>query len=124
MIVADTNLIVGLCAKDPLAVSVHAKDSDWIAPVLWQSEMRNALLGYIRAGKIGIQTANEMFQTAGKAVQSLESSTASVLRVAEAYGLTAYDAEFAALAERMSIPLVSADEDLTKPGLAVHPKQF
>jgi predicted nucleic acid-binding protein len=124
LIVPDTNVIVGLAMNEPLSVAVHAKDSDWIAPAVWQCEMRNALLGLIRAGKINAQTAVELFQTAQWAVQSLESSTPSVLRVAEAYRLTAYDAEFAALAERMNVTLVSADSDLLTPGLAVHPKNF
>lgn len=124
MIVPDTNLIVGLVVGDPVAIAVHAKDSDWVAPLLWQSEMRNALVGMIRAGKFSIKTAAELFLAADRSVQSHESSTTAVLRVAEAYGLTAYDAEFAALAEWLDAPLVSVDSDLVTPGLAVHPKHF
>ena len=124
MIVADTNLIVGLIANEALSVAVHAKDSDWVAPQIWQSEMRNALLSLMRARKISIRTAGEMFQTAVRTVQTFESSTNMVLRLAEAHGLTAYDAEFAALAEWLQVPAVSFDDDLLKEGLAIHPKSF
>jgi hypothetical protein len=54
LIVADTNLIVALACKTDhsrLAFAVHQKDPDWIAPTVWQSEFRNAVLG-----KIGYQT--------------------------------------------------------------------
>ena len=124
MIVADTNLIVGLTAKDPMSVAVHAKDEDWVAPQIWQSEMRSALLGLMRAGRITNNTAVEMFQVATRTVQTFESSTPAVLRLAEAHGLTAYDAEFAALAEWLQISAVSFDDDLLSQGLAIHPKNF
>jgi hypothetical protein len=38
--------------------------------------------------------------------------------------LSAYDAEFAALAEWLDCRIASFDDDLLKPGLAVHPKDF
>lgn len=40
-------------------------------------------------------------------------------RLAEEHGLTFYDASYAAIAQRTGWPLVSADRDLLKPGLAI-----
>jgi predicted nucleic acid-binding protein len=51
-------------------------------------------------------------------------SSATVLRLAETYALTAYDAEYIALSEWMEIPAVSYDSDLTDSGLATHPDRF
>lgn len=127
LIVADTNLIIAWACKtenSPLAFAVHAKDSDWIAPTIWQSEFRNALLGMMRAGKIGVMQANTAFQFAYDSVETFDVATSAVLRIAEANHLTAYDAEFAALAERMDCQAVAFDEHLWKSGLAVHPKNF
>jgi predicted nucleic acid-binding protein len=82
------------------------------------------MLGLIRAGKIGEPTALAAHSLAARLVQTLPVSTAAVLRLAQAHGLTAYDAEYAALAEWMEIPCLSFDADLLKAGLATHPKDF
>jgi predicted nucleic acid-binding protein len=127
LIVADTNLIVALACKtdnSSLAFAVHKKDSEWIAPVIWQSEFRNAVLGMMRSGKIGINTALAAFRFAVENVDTLDVSTGPVLRIAEAHGLSVYDAEFTALAEWLECKAVTFDDDLLKPGLAIHPKNF
>ena len=127
MIVVDTNLILALAVKTTesrLAETVARKDNEWIAPAIWESEFRNALMGFIRAGIIGHQTAVAAFKFAAETVQTQPVATAAVLRVAEANGITAYDAEFAALAEWLEIPCLSFDGHLLTPGLAVHPKDF
>ena len=127
MIVADTNLIAALAVKtdaSALAFAVLAKDADWMAPQIWESELRNALIGMVRAGRMDMKTANAAFALVVESVETLSVSTGAVLRLAEAYGLTAYDAEFAALAEWLDCLIVSFDDDLLKPGLATHPKDF
>lgn len=124
---ADTNLLVALACKtdfSALAFAVRKKDADWIAPVIWQSEFRNALLGMMRSGKIGISTASAAFRLAWESVDTFDIATGAVLRLAEAHGLSAYDAEFASLAEWRECKAVSFDDDLVKPGLAVHPETF
>jgi predicted nucleic acid-binding protein len=127
LIVADTNLIASLAVKtdaSALAFAVLTKDSEWMAPQIWESEFRNALIGMVRAGKIGLKTAIAAFTLAAESVETFSVSTGAVLRLAEAYGLSAYDAEYAALAEWLDCKIVSFDDDLLKPGLAIHPKDF
>jgi predicted nucleic acid-binding protein len=127
LIVVDTNLILGLAVKaatTPQADAVWRADMDWVAPPVWESEFRNGLLRMIRAGKISLRAAIPTYVFAVQNVQTLNVSTSAVLRLAETYGLTAYDAEFAALAEWLECKLVSFDDDLLKPGLAIHPKDF
>jgi len=127
LIVADANLIAALAVKtdaSALAFAVLAKDSEWMAPQIWESEFRNALIGLIRARKINLSTANAAFALAAQSVETFSVSTGAVLRLADAYGLSAYDAEYAALAEWLDCKIVSFDDDLLKPGLALHPKDF
>ena len=127
LIVADTNLIIAFALQtndSALADSVHEKDANWVAPPIWQSEFRNAALGMMRSGKIGMTTANSAFQFAMDNVDTFDVSTGAVLRLAESHGLSAYDAEFAALAEWLECKAVAFDDDLLKPGLAIHPREF
>jgi predicted nucleic acid-binding protein len=100
------------------------KDSEWMAPQIWESEFRNALIGLVRSGRITMKTANAAFALAAESVETSSASTGAVLRLAEAYGLSAYDAEYAALAEWLDCKILSFDEDPLEPGLAVHPKDF
>jgi predicted nucleic acid-binding protein len=127
LIVADANLIAALAVKTDaaaLAFAVLTKDSEWMAPQIWESEFRNALIGMVRAGKIRLKTASAAFALAAESVETFSVSTGAVLRLAEAYGLSAYDAEYAALAEWLDCQTVSFDDDLLKLGLAIHPKDF
>jgi predicted nucleic acid-binding protein len=127
LIVADANLIAALAVKtdaSALAFAVLTKDSEWIAPQIWESEFRNALIGMVRAGKINLKTAHAAFALTAESVETFSVSTGAVLRLAEAYGLSAYDAEYAALAEWLDCQIVSFDHDLLKPGLAIYPKDF
>ena len=127
LIVSDTNLIVALAFKtgqSKLADAVFLKDAEWIAPPIWQSEFRNTALGMMRAGRVGINTAIAAFRFAVNTVDTFDVATGSVIRLAEAHGLTAYDAEFAALAEWLECKAVAFDKDLLRPGLAIHPKDF
>lgn len=127
MIVVDTNLIVALTTKSPqrsLALSVQDKDPNWIAPRLWESEYRNAMVGMIRGGVMGHKAALEAFRLASERIDTLQVDTGPVLHLAEQYGLTAYDAEFACLAFWQDIPCLSFDEHLLRVGLATHPKDF
>jgi len=127
LIVADTNLIVALACKteqSAMALAVMAHDKEWVAPPIWQSELRNALLGMMREGKIGINTALAASAFAAENVDTYEVATGAVLRLAETHSLTAYDAEFAVLSEWLGCKTVGFDEHLLKPGLAVHPDKF
>ena len=127
MIVVDTNLVVALAVKNSankLAENILEREPDWVAPTIWESEFRNALLGMIRAGIIGHATANSACKFAAEVVQTFQPSTATVLRLAETHNLTAYDAEFASLAEWLEIPCLSFDDHLLKPALAIHPEKF
>jgi predicted nucleic acid-binding protein len=130
MIVADTNLIVYLFItgdKTELAQQVLAKDPYWIVPPLWQSEFRNVLAGYLRRD-MSLKQAKQVMQ---KALEILENhqvvpSDERVLDLISESNCTAYDCEFVALSQQLSIQLVTADKRLLNqfPSFAISLEKF
>ena len=61
MICVDTNIICYRYMASPhsaAADAAWAKDPDWIVPILWRSEFRNALAGSIRRRSITAEEAS------------------------------------------------------------------
>jgi len=60
VIVADANLVVYLFVTGPHTPEAEAvlhRDPRWAAPLLWRSEIRNALVGLVRADSLAIEDA-------------------------------------------------------------------
>ena len=117
MIVSDTTLPVHYALPfigddTTQAHTLFDGDPDWRAPPLWASETRDALLGYVRAGRmmpgqaIGAAVSLEGIVTAEPV------GHAEVPRPADALGSSAHDAEYAALAARLGVPMVTSDRRL------------
>jgi len=119
VIVVDTNVIHYCWVRGQnteIAQAVRRKDPDWHAPILWRSELRNVLTAYLRRGLMSrIQIAG-ILRTAERALVESEHIVGDdlVLDVVESSTLTAYDAEFVALAGALSVPLVTADKAVLK----------
>ena len=131
MIVVDTNIIGYLHLSGPnteLAEQVLRRDPEWVAPVLWRSEMRNVLALYLRQGLLALDQALDIMDAAAELMRYGEYQVAShaVLRLAHQSGRSAYDCEFVALAEDLKIELVTTDKKLQAafPGRAVSPETF
>jgi predicted nucleic acid-binding protein len=114
MIVVDTNVMVYLLAgvgPGEEARKLLERDPEWTAPSLLRSELRNVVLGLVRRGRLEMADALEICRDAeailGDRVASLPDG--AVLAAAEEAGLTAYDAEYVALARALGVPLVTAD---------------
>ena len=117
MIVADTNLIVYtavLGSRTEAGLRVRARDADWVAPPLWQSEFRNALVQNVRHGLVSLEDAKAIWETALLLVRDLEVDPVAALDAAFTYRLSGYDAEFVALAEALGVPLVTDDGRVLK----------
>ena len=124
MIVADTNLVVyAALAGDRTAAAarVRARDADWVAPPLWCSEFRNALVQNVRHGRLTADQAAATWTTARDLVRNVDVDPLAVLDAAFAHTLSGYDAEFVALALALGVPLVTDDKGVLKacPGTAV-----
>jgi predicted nucleic acid-binding protein len=112
VIVADTNLVIYFAIRGERVESaerVRQRDADWVAPPLWASEFRNVLATHARVGRLTAHQAREVWGVGRALVDDLEVDPLAVLDAAFAHGLSAYDAEFVALAESLGIPLVTDD---------------
>jgi len=115
VIVVDSNVIAYCWLNTPmtgLAQRVRVKDPVWHVPVLWRSEMRSILAGYLRDGSLSAAQARRVMGQVEEALAGCEHLVASdtVLKVIETTRLSAYDAEFVALAEELSVPFVTEDK--------------
>lgn len=119
MIVVDTN-VVHYCwvrgQNTEIAQVVRRQDPDWHVPLLWRSEMRNILTAYLRRGLLSRSQIVAILNAADQALAESEHIVADdlVLDVVANSPLTAYDAEFVALANVLSVPLVTADKAVLK----------
>ena len=119
MIVVDTNVIHYCWVRGQnteLAQAVRRQDPDWHAPILWRSELRNVLTAYLRQGLMSRAEIVGILNLADQAFVESEHIVGDdlVLDIVAASTLTAYDAEFVALAGALSVPLVTADKAVLK----------
>lgn len=119
MIVVDTNILA--CTLLPYEHSAQAdalfkKDPDWAAPILWRSEFRNLLAGYLRRKTL---TFDEALKVQAEAEAMLagnehEADSRRVLELVRDSECTAYDCEFVSLAMRLGVKLVTMDSKLLR----------
>lgn len=119
MIVVDVNVLAYLHIQGDHthdAEEALLRDPDWAAPRLWRSEFRNILILYVRRQVMTISDARQLAHNALQLMQGREYEIASdrVFDVLAGTALSAYDAEYAALAEELDVPLVSSDRPLLK----------
>ena len=119
MIVVDTNVVVYLLLggeKTAGARLAFRKDPLWAAPLLWRSEFRNVLAAYLRRGRLSRTDALEVMGEAEALFRGAEYSVESghVLRLASESGCSAYYCEFVALAQQLSVPLLTSDAQILK----------
>lgn len=114
MIVVDSNILAYLYLPGeftPAAEALLDSDPDWTAPVLWRSEFRNILAGYLRRGKLTFEQAlaiqSEAESLLGGAEYEVDSR--SVLELVRDSECSAYDCEFVALANTLGTKLVTMD---------------
>lgn len=119
MIVADTNLIAyamlpGEHTKSALRIVL--RDPEWVAPTLWRHEFRNVLATAMRVGGLDLSRALGAFEAAEELVidGQVHPTVEECLRLAARGKISAHDAQFVYLAERLDLPLVSADRRLCK----------
>lgn len=131
MIVVDSN-VIAYCwingARTSVAHRVRLSDAEWHSPILWRSELRSILTGYMRQGSIDVALATDVMDAAENALAGREHLVPSdaVLQLAAATRLSAYDCEFVVLAELLSVPLVTEDREVLKafPDIAIAMESF
>jgi predicted nucleic acid-binding protein len=131
VIVADVNLIAYLMITGEHTVAaeaVLASDEEWAAPLLWRSEWRSVLAGYLRRGELDLAGALERVAAAEALVRGREYlvEAAPVLELVASSPCSAYDCEYVALARQLGVPLVTSDGRILAafPETAVSPDEF
>lgn len=117
MIVVDSNVLAYLylpCEYTDAAEALLEQDPDWAAPILWRSEFRNILAGYLRRKTISFEQANSL-QTEAESLlhgAEFEVDSQAVLELVRDSDCSAYDCEFVALAMKLDTKLVTMDKKL------------
>ena len=115
MIVVDSNILAYLYLPGDCNARAEAlleQDPDWAAPLLWRSEFRNVLAGYLRRGNLTSDAAVAIQQEAESLMQGAEFEVDSlkVLELVHTSSCSAYDCEFVALARQLNVKLVTMDK--------------
>jgi predicted nucleic acid-binding protein len=126
MIVVDSNVLAYLYLPGEYTAAAEAlleRDAEWVAPVLWRSEFRNILAGYLRRGSLTFQQAHSLQSEAEELLNGgeYEVDSLSILERVRDSECSAYDCEFVALAMKLGVKLVTMDGKVLRafPGIAV-----
>ena len=119
MIVVDSNVIAYCWLNTDLtdvAQLVRREERDWHVPLLWRSELRSVLAGYMRKSRLPVRDAVRIMDRIEDELSGCEHvvASASVLELVKSTELSAYDCEFAALAIQLDVPLVTEDRAILK----------
>jgi predicted nucleic acid-binding protein len=119
MIVVDTNVLAYLYLPGQHTAAAELlleKDPEWAAPILWRSEFRNILAGYLRRKSLTFDQACKLQGEAEGLLQGLEFEVESlvVLQLVRDSDCSAYDCEFVALANQLDTRLVTMDAKLLR----------
>jgi predicted nucleic acid-binding protein len=119
MIVVDSNVLAYLylpCEYTAAAETFLEQDPDWAAPILWRSEFRNILAGYMRRKTISFEQANSLQKEAESLLEGAEFEVDSrtVLELVRDSDCSAYACEFVALALKLETKLLTMDKKLLR----------
>jgi len=119
VIVVDSNVVAYLYLPGEHTQRAEAlleHDSDWAAPLLWRSELRNVLAGHMQRTTLTFEAARDLQMEAESLLAGGEHEVDSrlVLELARDSDCSAYDCEFVALAMTLGVKLVTMDAKLLK----------
>lgn len=131
MIVVDTNILVYAIVQLPqtaLAQQVAAMDPDWVVPPLWRFEFTSAVTTLVRGSALATTQAEAAINAAEQltAGREMRVDQTAAFRAAIAFNLSAYDAQYVALAQQLKTRCVTADARMLRnaPGVAVSIADF
>lgn len=120
MIVIDTNILAyhTLEQADPelcrQATRLMSGKTKVLLPSLWRHEFLNALCNYVKAGQMTLEKAQSHWYSTLAIAQAVEAEVDMVrsLALSKELRISAYDAQFLALAEAANTVLVTEDKRL------------
>ena len=119
MIVTDSNVPAYLYLPGEYtsaAETLLESDPDWAAPILWRSEFRNVLTGYLRRRLLTFEQALNIQAEAEDLFRGAEFEVDSrrVLQLVRDSDCSAYDCEFVVLAMSLGTKLVTMDQKVLR----------
>ena len=119
MIVVDTNVLAYLLLPydhSAQADALFKRDAEWAAPILWRSEFRNLLAGYLRRKTLLLDEIVKVQSEAEALLAGNEHEVDSrrVLEFVRDSDCSVYDCEFVVLAERLGVKLVTMDKKILR----------
>ena len=119
MIVVDSNVLAYLYLPGEHTAKAEAlleREPEWAAPVLWRSEFRNILAGYLRRKTLTFDQACSIQSEAEGLLcgSEFEVDSQAVLELVRDSDCSAYDCEFVALAIKLDTTLVTVDKQLLR----------
>ena len=119
MIVVDANVITYLVVESEhtrQAMALAERDRIWISVPLWRFEVTSALVTLVRARAIdeGLAARALLRAVALMAPNERSVDLLAGMRAALRYEISAYDAQYVALAESHGVALVTADRALAR----------
>lgn len=131
MIIVDSNVLAArnlTGTNSMVAEQVEQKDPVWIVPPLWRYEFQNILAKVTGARQITIKDAIFVWKKVSKQLTANEHepNPEMVIYLSDRYKITAYDANFIAVAMEMDLMFVTEDGELQRkfPALAMGMKTF
>jgi predicted nucleic acid-binding protein len=117
VIIVDTNVVAYFFIEGPktrLAQKVRDVDSRWCMPELWRHEFLNALSTHARHGGMSAGQAGTLWRKATELLTGCEVTVDmwSALQLSILHGISAYDAQYIALAEILNVRCVTEDRGL------------
>lgn len=119
-IVIDASGTMGWCFEDEAtdqtdAVLDSLEHDEAVVPTLWHLEVVNVLLVAERRGRISEAQATRFLNLLGRLpirTDMMPIDTTAVLAAGRRHDLSAYDAAYLVLAERLAAPLATLDDKL------------
>ena len=124
MIVVDTNVIAYFLIqgdKTEQARRLWHSEPAWHVPSLWRHEFLNILSTFVRHGGSRPEEALGLWNRALELLegQEVEVNLVRALELAIELDLSAYDAQYVALAQKLEAPLVTEDRRLLRAAVGI-----
>lgn len=119
-IVVDTSVTMAWCFEDEATAETDSvldrlRDEEAVVPAFWQLEVANVLLVAERRGRITEAQSTRFLDLLSQLrirVDMPQTDTKSVQAIGRRHQLSAYDAAYLLLAERIAAPLATRDVKL------------
>ncbi|OGA29724.1 MAG: hypothetical protein A3I01_18920 [Betaproteobacteria bacterium RIFCSPLOWO2_02_FULL_65_24] len=117
MIVVDVNVVAYFFIygeKTTSARDLMRRDPDWRLPTLWRHEFLNVLATFVREGGATVEEARALWRRSIDLLGQREHGVdmESALAMASEHRVSAYDAQYVALAQQLQTVCVSEDRRL------------